>query len=190
MASSYEKEPIFLLERTWDNNTKLPKKYKFQGTNTGNKAEVHIDSGTLGMEFFLARTLPEFNQAGTRHLTGAGPSLSWNSRTYWVTDIAPPGSRSSPTPSLNPWKTSPKLLTSINAAIRRKTSIAQSPFSYVRYSEMQPAIHLHASGRLLSFSKGLDDPSLNAHKAIQGDASNCQSPISRQLVKALGSAST
>jgi hypothetical protein len=66
MASNYEKEPIFLLERTWDDNTKLPEKNKFQGTFTQNKAEVHIDSGTLGMEFFLERTLPEFNQAGTR----------------------------------------------------------------------------------------------------------------------------
>jgi hypothetical protein len=66
MASNYENEPIFLLERTWDDNTKLPEMYKFQGTNTRNKAEVHIDSGTLGMEFFQERTLPEFNQAGTR----------------------------------------------------------------------------------------------------------------------------
>ncbi len=39
MASNYKKEPIFLLDRTWDNNTKLPEKYKFQGTNTWNKAE-------------------------------------------------------------------------------------------------------------------------------------------------------
>ena len=30
------------------------------------KAEVCIDSGTLGMEFFLDRTLPQFNQAGTK----------------------------------------------------------------------------------------------------------------------------
>jgi hypothetical protein len=66
MARNYEKEPIFLLERTWNNNTKLPEKYKYQVTNTRNKAEVHIDSGTLGMEFFQERTLPEFNQAGTR----------------------------------------------------------------------------------------------------------------------------
>ncbi len=51
MASNYKLEHIFLLERTWDINTKLPEKYKFQGTNTWNKAEVHIDSGTLGMEF-------------------------------------------------------------------------------------------------------------------------------------------
>jgi hypothetical protein len=66
MASNYEKEPISLLEKSWDDNTKLPEKYKFYGANTWNKAVVHIDSGTLGMEFFLERTLPEFNQAGTR----------------------------------------------------------------------------------------------------------------------------
>ncbi len=44
MVSNYEKEPIFLLERTWDDNTKLPEKYKFQDNITRNKAEVHIDS--------------------------------------------------------------------------------------------------------------------------------------------------
>ncbi len=65
MASNNEKEPILLLERTWDDYTKLPKKYKFQGTTTWNKADIHIDNGTLSMEFFLERTLPEFNQAGT-----------------------------------------------------------------------------------------------------------------------------
>ncbi len=52
MAGIYEKEPIFPLERTWEDNTKLHEKYDFQGTNTWNKAGVHIDSGTLGMEFF------------------------------------------------------------------------------------------------------------------------------------------
>jgi hypothetical protein len=52
MASNNEKEPISLLERTWDNNIKLPEQYKVQGTNTQNKAEVLVDSGTLGMEFF------------------------------------------------------------------------------------------------------------------------------------------
>jgi hypothetical protein len=31
--------------------------------------------------------------------------------------------------------------------------------------------------------KGSDDRSLNAHPAIQGDASNCQSPTSQQLAK-------
>ena len=81
MASNYEKEPIFLLERTWDNNTKLPEKYKFQGTNTRNKAEVQINSGTLGMEFVLERTLPELAKQ-VLDSTEAGPSLSWNLRMY------------------------------------------------------------------------------------------------------------
>ena len=68
MASNYEREPIFVLERTWDDSTKLPEKYKFQGSgaNRSLKAEVCIDSGTLGMEFFLDRTLPQFHQAGSR----------------------------------------------------------------------------------------------------------------------------
>jgi hypothetical protein len=69
MASNFEKEPIFLLERKWDDTTKLPEKYKFQGRNA--KAEVCINSGTLGMEFFLEKTLDQFNQAGTRL------NLSW-----------------------------------------------------------------------------------------------------------------
>jgi hypothetical protein len=64
MASNFEREPIFLLERKWDDTTKLPEKYKFQGRNA--KAEVCIDSGTLGIEFFLEKTLAQFNQAGTR----------------------------------------------------------------------------------------------------------------------------
>jgi hypothetical protein len=64
MASNYEKEPIFLLERRWDNTTKLPEKYKFQGRNA--KAEVCINSGTLGMECFLEKTLAQFNQADSR----------------------------------------------------------------------------------------------------------------------------
>ena len=64
MASNFEKEPIFLLECKWNDTTKLPEKYKFQGRTA--KAEVCIDSGTLGMEFFLEKTLAQFNQAGTR----------------------------------------------------------------------------------------------------------------------------
>ena len=42
----------------------LPKKYKFQGRNA--MVEVCIDSGTLGMDFFLKKTPPQFNQAGSR----------------------------------------------------------------------------------------------------------------------------
>ena len=60
MASNYEKEPIFLLlECRYDDTTKQREKYKFQGRNA--KAEVCIDSGTLGMDFFLEKTLAQFN---------------------------------------------------------------------------------------------------------------------------------
>jgi hypothetical protein len=64
MASIYKKEPIFLLERTWEDKTKLPEKHKFLGTS--GKAEVHIDSGLLGMDFFYEKTLPDFIQAATK----------------------------------------------------------------------------------------------------------------------------
>ena len=63
MASNYEKPPIFVLECTWDDLTKLPAKHKIQGCGSI-KPEVHIDSGTFGMEFFLVKTLPQFNEAG------------------------------------------------------------------------------------------------------------------------------
>ena len=64
MASIYEKEPIFSHERLWDDTTKLPEKYKFSGR--AGKAEVHMDSGSLGMEFFYEKTLPDFVQAATK----------------------------------------------------------------------------------------------------------------------------
>ena len=53
MTGNYEKEPTFVLECTWDDKTKMPKKYKLQGT--AGKVEVHISSGALGMEFFLKK---------------------------------------------------------------------------------------------------------------------------------------
>jgi hypothetical protein len=64
MASIFEKEPIFSHERPWDDTTKLPEKYTFSGR--AGKAEVHMDSGSLGMEFFYEKTLPDFVQAATK----------------------------------------------------------------------------------------------------------------------------
>ena len=64
MASIFEKEPIFSHEWPWDDTTKLPEKYKFSGR--AGKAEVHRDSGSLGMEFFYEKTLPDFVQAATK----------------------------------------------------------------------------------------------------------------------------
>ena len=94
MASNYEKEPIFVLECTWDDSTKLPEKYKFQGSgaNKSMKAEVCIDSGTLEMEFFLDRTLPQFNQAVSAWI-GAGPKHFWSSKMFWEIPIIPLGRR-------------------------------------------------------------------------------------------------
>ena len=63
MASIYEREPIFLLERTWDDKTKLPAIQMFSG-KYGKKAKVHINNGSLGMEFFYEKTLPDFCLAG------------------------------------------------------------------------------------------------------------------------------
>ena len=64
MASIFEREPIFSHERPWDDSTRLPEKFKFSGTS--GKAEVHVDSGSLGMEFFYEKTLPDFIQAATK----------------------------------------------------------------------------------------------------------------------------
>ena len=55
MASNYEKPPIFVLERAWEDTSKMPEKHKFSG-DSGKKAEVHIDSGLLGMDFFYEKT--------------------------------------------------------------------------------------------------------------------------------------
>jgi hypothetical protein len=48
MASIFEKEPLFLLERTWDDMIKMPEKHKFSG-DSGKKAEVYINSGSSFM---------------------------------------------------------------------------------------------------------------------------------------------
>ena len=64
MASIFEREPNFSHESPWDDSTKLPEKFKCSGTS--GKAEVHIDSGSLGMEFFYEKTLPDFIQAATK----------------------------------------------------------------------------------------------------------------------------
>ncbi len=64
MASIFEREPIFSHERPWDDTTKLPEKFMFSGTS--GKAEVHVDIGSLGMEFFYEKTPPDFLQAATK----------------------------------------------------------------------------------------------------------------------------
>ena len=62
MASNYEKLPFLKLVREWDAKTKLPEVYKLQSNNLHikYKAKIHKDSGTLGIEFTLDRTIMDF----------------------------------------------------------------------------------------------------------------------------------
>jgi hypothetical protein len=68
MASIYEKLPFFKLSREWDAKTKLPEVYKLQSNNLCNKykAKIHKDSGTLGIELTLDRTITDFNTNSLR----------------------------------------------------------------------------------------------------------------------------
>jgi hypothetical protein len=73
MASTFERQPLFLLAKTWDKKTSLPESYKWQSNDAFNKvkAEVHQDSGKLGVEFTVDKTIPDFNK-------GAGKiNLDW-----------------------------------------------------------------------------------------------------------------
>jgi hypothetical protein len=68
MASNDEKPPHFVLEKTWDKKTRLPETYKLQGSNSWNKikAEIHQDSGKLGVEFTINKTIPEFEKGAKK----------------------------------------------------------------------------------------------------------------------------
>ncbi len=64
MASSYEKPPHFVLEKTWDKKTQLPKTYKLQSNDSRDKikAKVHQDSRKLGIEFRVDKKIPDFEK--------------------------------------------------------------------------------------------------------------------------------
>jgi hypothetical protein len=68
MVSIYEKLPFFKLSREWDAKTKLPEVYKLQSNDLCNKykAEIHRDSGTLGIEYTLDQTITDFNTNSLR----------------------------------------------------------------------------------------------------------------------------
>ncbi len=67
MASIYEKPPHFVLEKTRAEKTKLPETYKLQSNDSWNKinAEVHQDSGKLGVKLNINKTIPKFEK-GTK----------------------------------------------------------------------------------------------------------------------------
>ncbi len=65
MASIYEKPPLALLKKSFDKKN-LPKElYKMQNKDPcfdKLKAEIHIDSGRLGIEFTVDKTILDFNK--------------------------------------------------------------------------------------------------------------------------------
>jgi hypothetical protein len=68
MASIYEKLPHFILEKTWDKKTQLPETYKLQSNDSciKIKAKVHQDSGKLGVEFTVDKTIPDFEKGAKK----------------------------------------------------------------------------------------------------------------------------
>ena len=69
MASIYEKPPLALLEKSFDEKN-LPKElYKMQNKDPRFdklKAEIHIDSSRLGVEFTVDKTIPDFNKGAEK----------------------------------------------------------------------------------------------------------------------------
>jgi hypothetical protein len=68
VASICVKPPHFVLEKTWDEKTLLPKTYKLHSNDTHNKvkAKVHQDSGKFGIEFAVNKTIPEFEMGAKK----------------------------------------------------------------------------------------------------------------------------
>jgi hypothetical protein len=68
MASIYEKPPHILRAKLWDEKTPLSETYKLQSNDTCNKvkAEVHQDSGQLGIEVTVDKTIPDFNKGAKK----------------------------------------------------------------------------------------------------------------------------
>ena len=68
MASIYEKPPHILQAKLWDEKTSLSETYKLQSNDTCNKvkAKVHQDSGQLGIEFTVNKTIPDFNKGAKK----------------------------------------------------------------------------------------------------------------------------
>ena len=58
MTSIYKKTPHFLLSKIWDEKTSLRETYKLQINDLHNKvkAEVHQDSGKLGVKLTFNKT--------------------------------------------------------------------------------------------------------------------------------------
>jgi hypothetical protein len=85
MASIFEKKPFFKSTHEWDTKTKFNEVYKLQSNDLCNKykAEIPKDSGSLGIEFTLDRTITDFihgAKGSTWTMSRASPSSATCSR--------------------------------------------------------------------------------------------------------------
>ncbi len=68
MASIYEKQPLFKLQKTWNEKTILPEVDKLTSPDSciKNKVKIHKESGLYGVEFAVDKTIPDFNKAAKK----------------------------------------------------------------------------------------------------------------------------
>jgi hypothetical protein len=68
MTSVYKKPSHNLLTKTWDEKNLFKRPTKLQSNDSCNKvkAKVHQDSGKLGVEFTIDKTLPNFNKGAKK----------------------------------------------------------------------------------------------------------------------------
>ncbi len=68
MASIFEKKPFFKSTHEWNRKTKFNEVYKLQSKDPCNKykAEIPKDSGGLGFDFPLDRTITDFIRGAKR----------------------------------------------------------------------------------------------------------------------------
>jgi hypothetical protein len=68
MAGIYEKPPLFMQQKTWNEKTILSEVYKLTSPNSCNinKVKIHKDSGLYGIEFTVDKTIPNFNKGADK----------------------------------------------------------------------------------------------------------------------------
>jgi hypothetical protein len=182
MLSIFEKEPLFLLERTWDDKTKILEKHKFS-RDLGKKAKVYMDSGSLGMEFFYEKTLLDFCRAGDKF------QWSW-SETFSKFENVLTGSYKTAWREVvqDHFTPLPKV-----SKDEFKKSFFCCPVLHLHHCRQQnapgPPVHLHGTWRRPLHCKGPPDAPTRAHEVVQGDAPHRgatspgkQHPPSKKLV--------
>jgi hypothetical protein len=69
MASIYKKPPLALLKKSFDEKNLLKEVYMMQNKDPRFdklKAEIHMDSGRLGVVFTVNKTIPDFNKGAEK----------------------------------------------------------------------------------------------------------------------------